>query len=82
MHFLFLTDLAQIDRTWGPRSYRYAMLAAGRMGQAIYVAATALGLGACGIGALYDGEARELLGLSEDAALLYLVAAGPIKKVV
>ncbi len=82
IHLLFLTDLAQIDRTWGPRSYRYAMLAAGRIGQAIYIAATALGLGACGIGALYDGEARELLGLSEDAALLYLVAAGPVKKVV
>jgi len=80
VHFLFLTNLAVIDRTWGPRSYRYAMLAAGRIGQAIYVGATAMGLGACGIGALYDDEARELLGLADDAALLYLVAVGPVKK--
>ena len=79
VHFLFLTDLAEIDGTWGPRGYRYAMLAAGRIGQAVYTAATALGLGACGIGALYDPEARELLCLNDDSALLYLVAAGPVK---
>jgi len=81
VHFLFLTDLAEIDRAWGPRSYRYAMLAAGRIGQAIYLGATAQGIGACGIGALYDGETREILGLTEDAALLYLMAVGPVKKV-
>jgi nitroreductase len=55
------------------------MLAAGRIGQAIYIGATAQGLGACGIGALYDEETREILGLAEDAALLYLMAAGPVK---
>ena len=80
VHFLFLTDLAKIDRIWGPRSYRYAMLAAGRIGQAIYLEATAQGLGACGIGALYDEETREILGLTEDSALLYLMAAGPVKR--
>jgi SagB-type dehydrogenase family enzyme len=79
VHLLFLTDLTEIDRAWGPRSYRYAMLAAGRIGQAIYIGATAQGLGACGIGALYDEETREILGLAEDAALLYLMAAGPVK---
>ena len=42
--------------------------------------ATALDLGCCGIGALYDGEARELLGLNEESALLYLVATGPVKR--
>ena len=68
------------DRTWGPRGYRYAMLAAGRLGQTIYLGATALGLGCCGIGALYDEEARQLLGLNKKAALLYLVAAGPVKR--
>lgn len=80
VHFLFLTNLAEIDRAWGPRSYRYAMLAAGRTGQAIYLGATAQGLGACGIGALYDAEIREILGLTEEAALLYLMAVGPVKK--
>ncbi len=80
LHFLFMMSLKTADETWGPRSYRYAMLSAGRVGQIIYLGATALGLGCCGIGALYDGEARELLGLNETSALLYLVAAGPIKR--
>ena len=68
------------DRTWGARGYRYAMLTAGRMGQRLYVAATAMGLGCCGIGALYDGEAAALLGLHGASKLLYLVAVGVVKR--
>jgi len=37
------------------------------------------GLGCCGIGALYDNEAKDLLGLDDTSALLYLVAAGTIR---
>jgi SagB-type dehydrogenase family enzyme len=81
-HFLFLTNLDLVDRTWGARGYRYAMLTAGRMGQRLYMAATAMGLGCCGIGALYDGEAAELLGLNEASKLLYLVAVGPVKSTI
>jgi SagB-type dehydrogenase family enzyme len=80
VHFLFLADLALLDRTWGPRGYRYAMMTAGRLGQRLYVAAEAMGLGCCGIGAFYDTEARELLGLQENAQLLYLVAVGAVRK--
>jgi len=80
VHFLFLTDLHVLDRTWGARGYRYAMLTAGRMGQRLYAAATAMGLGCCGIGAIYDGEAAALLGLNEASVLLYLVAVGAVKK--
>jgi SagB-type dehydrogenase family enzyme len=79
VHFLFLTNLDLMDQTWGARGYRYAMLTAGRMGQRLYMAATAIGLGCCGIGALYDGEAAELLGLNEASKLLYLAAVGPVK---
>jgi hypothetical protein len=31
-----------------------------------------------GIGALYDGEAKNLLGLNNESVLLYLVAIGPV----
>ena len=79
VHFLLMTNLTEIDQAYGPRGYRYAMLTAGRIGQSIYLGATALGLGCCGIGALYDGEARDLLGLNQESALLYLVATGPVK---
>jgi SagB-type dehydrogenase family enzyme len=80
VHFLFLANLDVLDRTWGARGYRYAMLQAGRLGQRLYVASTALGLGCCGIGALYDGEAASLLGLNENSRLLYLVAVGTVKR--
>lgn len=79
VHFLFMSCLPDLDARWGARGYRYAMMTAGRLGQVVYLGATALGLGCCGIGALYDHEARNLLGLNPESALLYLVAAGPVK---
>ena len=81
VHFLFLTNLHVLDGTWGARGYRYAMLTAGRMGQRLYIAATAMGLGCCGIGALYDREAAAVLGLNEASVLLYLVAVGAVKRI-
>ncbi|MFH0823942.1 MAG: SagB family peptide dehydrogenase [Pseudomonadota bacterium] len=80
LHFVFMADLRFLDEAYGPRGYRYAMLTAGRLGQRLYLTATSLGLGCCGIGAFYDVEAALYLGLAPDARLLYLVAAGPVKK--
>ena len=74
-----MTNLQTLDQTWGARGYRYAMMAAGRMGERLYLAAEAMGLGACGIGALYDYEAAEALGLNNESRLLYLVAVGTVK---
>ena len=79
VHFLFMANLSGVDACWGPRGYRYTMLGAGRLGQRLYLGATALGLGCCAVGALYDGEARALLGLDSDSSLLYLVAVGPVR---
>ena len=80
LHFVFMTSLSILDACRGPRGYRYAMMNAGCLGQAVYLGATALGLGCCGIGAFYDGEARDLLGLNNESVMLYLVAAGPVKR--
>jgi SagB-type dehydrogenase family enzyme len=80
VHFLFLANLEVLEKTWGPRGYRYAMLTAGRLGERIYVAAEAMGMGCCGIGALYDGEAVDMLGLNQSSRLLYLVAVGNVKR--
>ncbi len=79
VHFLFLADLEALDEALGARGYRYAMARAGRMGQRLYLTATALGLGCCGIGAFYDQEAATLIGLEKAVRLLYLVGVGPIK---
>ena len=79
VHFVFMSNLKMLGEKWGARGYRYAMMTAGRLGHAVYLGATVMKLGCCGIGALYDNEARRLLRLNEDSALLYLVAAGNIK---
>ncbi len=79
LQFFFVAPLSVIEALWGPRAYRYAMISAGRLAHRIYIGATALGLGCCGIGAFYDHEASALLGLNQLYALLYMVAAGPIK---
>jgi len=79
-HFLFLADFDLLDRRWGARAYRYAMLAAGRLGERLYLATTAMGLGCCGIGAFYDREAARLLGLEGGMRLLYLTAVGVVKR--
>ena len=79
VHFLFITDLEKLDDLYGPRAYRYAMMNAGRLGERLYLAATAMGLGCCGIGAFYDNEAADLLALEKGSRLLYLLALGPVK---
>ena len=79
VHFVFMSNLEMSGEKWGARGYRYAMLTAGRLGHAVYLGATALKLGCCGIGALYDNEARQVLRCNEASALLYLVAVGNIK---
>ncbi|MCG6910266.1 MAG: SagB/ThcOx family dehydrogenase [Deltaproteobacteria bacterium] len=82
LHVVFMANLSCLDRHYGARGYRYAMMNAGRAGQRIYLAATALGCGVCGIGAIYDDEAARLLALNKDSALLYLVAVGDIQKAI
>ncbi|MFC1896649.1 SagB/ThcOx family dehydrogenase [Thermodesulfobacteriota bacterium] len=81
LHFFSVTNLEVLEDTWGPRGYRYAMLETGRLGQRVYLGATALGLGCCGIGAFYDSEAAAVLGLNDQSSMLYLLAAGPVKKI-
>jgi len=76
IHFLFMSDLEQLEEKRGPRGYRYAMMGAGCMGERIYLLAASLGLGCCGIGAFYDQEAADIIGLTNASRLLYLVAVG------
>lgn len=61
---------------YGQRGYRYLFLDAGHLGQNLYLVATALGLGAVGIGGFLDAELGLALGLAEDEDPLYLIAVG------
>lgn len=69
-----------LEQTRGPRALRLAYLDAGRLGQRAYLAAEALGWGCCGIGAFYDEELRQVLGLPAEESVLYLLGLGPYKK--
>ena len=59
------------------RAYRYVYLDAGHVGENLYLAATALGLGCCTVGALFDDDLNGLLGVDgEDESVIYLAAVG------
>jgi len=45
------------------RSYRYIMLEAGHLGQNVYLAATALNLAPCGVGAFFDDDFNRIVGV-------------------
>jgi len=61
------------------RAVRYLFLDAGHICQNLMLAATALGLGGCPVGAFFDGEVEELLGVDgvEEVAL-YLASVGAL----
>lgn len=68
---------ARVQWKYLDRSYRYALLEAGHLGQNVYLAATALGLGPCGIGAFFDDDLNRLLGVDGyDEATVYVMAVG------
>jgi SagB-type dehydrogenase family enzyme len=75
---LILTAIFQRLRwKYQARTYRYALLEAGHIGQNIYLAATAMGMGACAVGAFNDGAVNALVGVDGvDEAALYLLSVG------
>jgi SagB-type dehydrogenase family enzyme len=59
------------------RTYRYVLMEAGHLGQNLYLAATALSLGVCGVGAFFDDPLNQLLDIDgETEAALCLVTVG------
>jgi SagB-type dehydrogenase family enzyme len=75
---IFLTQILQRMRPkYQDRSYRYGLVEIGHIGQNLYLAATSMGLGACGVGAFMDDDINDMLGVdgTEEAAI-YLVAVG------
>ena len=71
---------ALIRRTiskYGHRGMRYVFMDSGHICQNLLLAAEALGLDACPIGAFYDKECNDLLGLDgEEESVIYLAAVG------
>jgi SagB-type dehydrogenase family enzyme len=61
------------------RSYRYGLLEAGHLGQNTYLTATAMGLGACAVGAFFDDDLNDMLGVDgRREAGVYVLAVGAV----
>jgi SagB-type dehydrogenase family enzyme len=73
---------AVVERTkwkYRERGYRYLYLDAGHIGQNLYLAATSLKLGCCTIGAFYDDEVNQLIGVDgQKETAVYLGAVGHV----
>jgi SagB-type dehydrogenase family enzyme len=63
---------------YGQRGYRYVWLDAGHVGQNVYLAGTALGLGVAAVGGFFDRELNELLALPEEERSIYLLVVGQL----
>jgi len=75
--FSMIGDLDRATAIYGDRGYRYVHFEAGAIGQRLYLAAEALGLGATGIGAFYDDEVHRHLELTQkQGQVVYHFAIG------
>lgn len=75
--FVKTFDWEGITAPDGDRGYRYACQLAGVSGEGLYLTATALGLGACGVGAFLDEEVAALVDCDPSRiAVLYVTAVG------
>jgi SagB-type dehydrogenase family enzyme len=78
--FVWTAVLERSKWKYGQRAYRYIYLDAGHIGGQLHLAAEALGLGCCAIGALYDGEVNALVGVdAENETVVYLSVVGPTR---
>ncbi len=76
---LVLTGRFQRSRwKYRERHYRYVCWEGGHVTQNVYLAAESLGLGACMVGAFFDGMVNDIVGVDgRQEAALGLIALGP-----
>jgi nitroreductase len=75
--FFMATDWKALQHPDGDRGYRYASLLAGIAGEGLYLQATALGLGACGVGGFTESEVASIMGRDPaKEAIFYGVVVG------
>ena len=62
---------------YAQRAYRYVYLDAGHIAQSLALSATSIGLGSCQIGAFFDEEVNQILGVDGvEESVLYLSVVG------
>lgn len=76
--FLWTAAVGRASWKYSQRAYRYIYLDAGHIAQNLCLAAEALGMGCCLVGAFFDEEVNQLLEAEiEREPILYLAAVGP-----
>jgi SagB-type dehydrogenase family enzyme len=62
---------------YAQRAYRYVYLDAGHIAQNLVLSATSIGLGSCHVGAFFDDEINQILGVDgTDESVIYLSVVG------
>ncbi len=76
--FSMIGDLDRAVQIHGERGYRYVHFEAGAIGQRLYLAAEALGFQSTGIGAFFDDNVHDYLGIPRDSGrqVVYHFACG------
>jgi len=75
--FVWVAVIPRSRQKYRQRAYRYIYLDCGHIAQNLYLAATALGLGCCGIAAIFDDEVNDLVGVDgQEETAIYLATVG------
>ncbi|UCH03637.1 MAG: SagB/ThcOx family dehydrogenase [Candidatus Thorarchaeota archaeon] len=79
--FIWSAVFARSKWKYLQRAYRYIFLDSGHIAQNLALAAEALGLGTCQVGAIYDDELNSLLGLDGiEESVIYLSSVGHTRR--
>lgn len=77
--FIWTAVIRRSSWKYGARASRYIYLDAGHIGQNLYLAATALKLGCCTIGAFYDDKVNQIIGVDgKEETAIYLATIGKL----
>jgi SagB-type dehydrogenase family enzyme len=77
--FIWSAVLARSKWKYRQRAYRYIYLDAGHICQNLYLVGEAIGLGVCAIGAFFDDDVNEIVGLDgTDETIIYMATVGKI----
>jgi SagB-type dehydrogenase family enzyme len=75
--FIWVAVIHRSSQKYRQRAYRYIYLDCGHICQNLYLAATAMSLGCCGIGAFFDDEVNEVVGVDgQEETAIYLATVG------
>jgi len=75
--FVWVAVIQRSRQKYHQRAYRYIYLDCGHIAQNLYLAATALDLGCCGIAAIFDDEVNDLVGVDgQEETAIYLAMVG------